>query len=424
MSPHAYVMLGMTAIVAMLAATLTFALLRFFAAARDVRGTLGARARETAWMSDAVQDAVTRLKAQEQSMAARAVASERTSDAIIASLTSGLLLVDRARHVRIVNPAGRRLLELPETIASGGDYRTLLAHVPALAAVVDECLDRGRAVSRRSIELSLNGRRRLFGVTVSPLQQDGEPGHAAVCLFADLTSVRDLEEQVRLKESLARVGELTAGLAHEFRNGLSTIHGYARLIVLEELPPAYRPYVQALRDETQALGDVVTRFLTFARPTPLALARADLRAIVDRTADEVRADGASHGGTIDVHGTFPAIEGDEVLLRQALGNLLRNAVEACAAAGKVPAIEIVSELDADQQMVRIAVCDNGPGIREADRERIFQPFFTTRPDGTGLGLAIVQKIIVSHNGRIAVDAAPDGGARFHILLPLAAAEVV
>ncbi|MGH7122038.1 MAG: two-component system sensor histidine kinase NtrB, partial [Acetobacteraceae bacterium] len=227
-----------------------------------------------------------------------------------------------------------------------------------------------------------------------------------------------LEERIRLKESLARVGELTAGLAHEFRNGLATIHGYARLLDLNDLPVSYRPYVQGLRDETQALGEVVTNFLGFARPTALTLATVDLRAIVDRAAEDARPECRSHGGTIEIHGMFPAVEGDEVLLRQAFGNLLRNAVDACAAAGLPPAVRVESTVEQAQGLVRIAVIDNGPGIPDADRDRIFQPFFTTKSQGTGLGLAIVQKIVVSHNGRMTVGAAPAGGAILEVVLPV------
>ena len=87
----------------------------------------------------------------------------------------------------------------------------------------------------------------------------------------------ELEEQLRLKDSLARLGEMTAGIAHEFRNGLATIHGYGRLLDLERLPLDYRPYVQGIRDETEALGQVVTNFLSFARPTELALAPVEMR---------------------------------------------------------------------------------------------------------------------------------------------------
>ena len=117
-------------------------------------------------------------------------------------------------------------------------------------------------------------------------------------------------------------------------------------------------------------------------------------------------------------GEFTTIEGDEVLLRQAFSNLLRNAVEACASASVVPAVAIESELDRAGKISRLSVIDNGPGIDPSARDRIFQPFFTSKRNGTGLGLALVQKIIVFHNGRIGIGTSPQGGARLQITLPM------
>jgi signal transduction histidine kinase len=257
------------------------------------------------------------------------------------------------------------------------------------------------------------------GVTVSPLFDGGGRLHGAICLFTDLTSVKSLEEQLMLKESLATVGELTAGIAHEFRNGLATIHGYSKLIDLNELPEKYRSYVSGIRAETESLSEVVTNFLNFARPAQLTLTRVDLRAVCERAVEEVRSDAVALGGEIAVSGEFGAVDGDEVLLRQAFSNLLRNAVEACAG-GSVPAkVAIRSEIDAARSLSRITVDDNGPGIPEASRERVFQPFFTSKRSGTGLGLALVQKIIVFHNGRVTAGASEDGGASLQVTLPLA-----
>ncbi|HVB37478.1 MAG TPA: ATP-binding protein [Vicinamibacterales bacterium] len=415
---NAYAIFGMTALVAALAAILTFAVLRFFEAARGTRHVLGDRDRETAWIAAAMEDAVARLKTQEQAMAARVAASERLSNAMVASLTSGLLVVDLDGRVPMANPAGRRLLGLPDPVADGVPYRDLLAHVAPLAAAIGECLESGHAIVRRALDLERNGQPMFLGVTVSPLYGEGGAPAGAICLFTDLTAVRELEERIRLKESLARVGELTAGLAHEFRNGLATIHGYSRLIDLDSLPESYRPYVQAIRDETEALGEVVTNFLAFARPTTLTLTPVDLRAIAARAAEDAQAEGRTRRGTIEVRGTFPTIDGDEVLLRQAFANLLRNAVESCEAAQIAPQIVVESMLEPDQRTARITVTDNGAGIDPADRERIFRPFFTTKGTGTGLGLAIVQKIIVSHNGRVSAGQAPGGGARIQILVPV------
>jgi two-component system sensor histidine kinase PilS (NtrC family) len=417
---NAYVLLGLMAIVGALGAAMAFAILRFAAAARDTRRHLRGGA-ETALLSAALEEAVTKLKAQERATAARADASERLSGEIIASLTAGLLVVGLDGEVRILNPAGRRMLHVPDSSTDQvyRDYRRLLGKT-ALPQVIDECLASRVAVVRRPVQITGDGHATThLGVTVSPLFDDQAALHGAICLFTDLTAIKELEEQLHLKESLATVGELTAGIAHEFRNGLATIHGYSKLFDLKTLPETYRKYVEAIRNEAEALGQVVTNFLSFATPAKLTLSRIDLRAICERAAEEVRAEAQSLGGDVTVRGDFGALDGDEVLLRQAFSNLLRNAVEACSNAALAPVVVIRSEVNRSQGIMSVIVEDNGPGIDPAERERIFRPFVTTKRNGTGLGLALVQKIIVFHNGRISAGASPLGGASFQIVLPIA-----
>ena len=424
LNPNAYALIGLTCIVAGLVSVLTFALLRFGAAARDTGRHAGGG--ETAFLTAALAEAVAKLKAQERAMAARADASERLSGEIIASLNAGLLVVGLNGEVKILNPAGRLLLGLPEEPPE--EPSTGAAPRPPtdqpLRDVIDEVLKGGNAIARRAVTLrdpgsgSESGSGVHLGVSVSPLFDGEGQLHGAICLFTDLTIVTDLEEQLRLKDSLAAVGELTAGIAHEFRNGLATIHGYSKLFDLGALPEAYRVYVEGIRAETESLSQVVTNFLNFAKPAQLTLARVDLGAICERVADEIRADVRGLGGTVEVRGEFGAIDGDDVLLRQAFSNLLRNAVEACAGASVVPRIVVSSEIDRAQHLARISVDDNGPGIPADSRERVFQPFFTSKRNGTGLGLALVQKIIVFHNGRVTVGSLPDGGASLQVAIPL------
>jgi len=164
----------------------------------------------------------------------------------------------------------------------------------------------------------------------------------------------------------------------------------------------------------------VTNFLNFARPAQLTLTSVDLRGICERAAEEIRPDARALGGDVEVRGDFVVLEGDEVLLRQAFSNLLRNAFEACVGRPDPPQITIQSEIDAAQKVSRIVVNDNGAGIAPALREKVFRPFFTMKRTGTGLGLALVQKIIVFHNGRIVVGTSPEGGASLQITLPTAA----
>jgi signal transduction histidine kinase len=170
------------------------------------------------------------------------------------------------------------------------------------------------------------------------------------------------------------------------------------------------------------MREVVTNFLNFAKPDQPTLSPVDLGAIAERAADDLRADARALAGEILVEGEFPVIEGDDVLLRQAFSNLLRNAIESCAAASIAPSINVEARIDSVQQVCTITVGDNGPGFPEHMRERVFHPFFTTKAQGTGLGLALVQKIVVTHNGRVVAGGGPTGGGRITIVLPLAEPE--
>lgn len=420
MSQSGYLFLGLTAVVAALAAVLAYAVLRIFSAARAANRNDHRDGTETAFMAAAMEDAVRKLRDGERAMKARAEASERLSSEIVASLTSGLLVVDGRGHIRTLNPAGQLMLGLADDDWKG-PYRDVLKRALPVADVLEECLRSREPITRRSVAMPPMEASRVshLGLTVSPILDDGGggAGHGVICLFTDLSEVMELEEQLRLKDSLARLGEMTAGIAHEFRNGLATIHGYSRLFDLDKLDPTYRPYVQAIRDETEALGQVVTNFLNFARPTELTLAPVEMRSLVEKAADDVRSDARARSGDVVVTGQFGRVDGDEVLLRQALSNLCRNAFEACDQANVAPRIVIEGQYDPAHDVVKISVSDNGPGVPEEVASRIFRPFFTTKPYGTGLGLALVQKIIVTHNGRVNLANDQSDGARFVVTLP-------
>ena len=402
MTPNALAFLGLTALVAGLVAILAFAVLRFAAAARDSKRALSDNRAESLVLASALEEAFAKLKAQERATAARAEASERLNSQIVASLTSGLVVVDSARHVKIVNPAAQRILR-------STDFA--LDEYPQLRELIDQSLDGDTPIVRREITIAGGGETMHLGVTVSPLASESGP-QGAICLFSDLTAVVALEEQLRLKEALARLGELTAGLAHEFRNGLATVHGYGRLLDPETLPEPQRKYVEGIREETQALNEVVTNFLRFARPDPITFAPVPLRAVVERAAEDTPA------AQVTLRGEFPEISADDVLLRQAFSNLFRNSVEACSPDGRVPMITVDSRIDTRNALVHVVVRDNGPGIPDDGLSKVFQPFFTMRPGGTGLGLAIVQKVVVSHNGRVSASNSGTGGAVFTMSFPL------
>jgi signal transduction histidine kinase len=417
MNQSGYLFLGLTAIVAALTAILTYAVIKFVVTARELTKKGRRAGGETEFMATAMQDALRDLRLQERAAKARAEASERLSDEIVASLTSGLLVVDQGGIVRTLNPAGLRLLGLPDANWMR-PYREALSSTPDLIDVIDECLTNAKPVVRRTVKTLSAAEATHLGVTVSPIRHETGQAFGAICLFTDLSDIMELEEQLRLKDSLARLGEMTAGIAHEFRNGLATIHGYSRLLDLDRLPQDFRPYVAGIRQETEALGQIVTNFLNFAKPAELVLMPIDMDAIVARAAEDIRSEVAARGGQLEIRGDFGRVDGDDVLLRQAVSNLCRNALEACLDAGVTPHIVLDGAVDREQRTIRVTVTDNGPGITAAVAERMFRPFFTTKARGTGLGLALVQKIVVTHNGRVAHVPFDQPGARVGFTLPL------
>jgi len=401
---------------AMLAILLVIAILFVIVIVRTVRVVSGRDARresggESVMLSMALQDALVKLKVQERAMAARAEASERLADQIVEGLTSGLVVVDRTGTVQAINPAAQRILEIDAKV-TGQSFRDALKPATALTDLIAEALEVGSPIVRRTITLA-GIKARYFGVTVSPIASTDGTLQAAVCLFTDLTAVVELEEQLRLKEALARLGELTAGLAHEFRNGLATIHGYGRLLDPATLPDQARTCVEGIRAETTALGEVVTNFLRFARPEQMTMAPVDLKAVIQRAIEDVP--GAT--AVVQLEGNFATIDGDDVLLRRAFSNLVRNSLEACADAGMPARVYVRSDIT--PQGVQLVFEDNGPGFSPEYLAKAFQPFATTKANGTGLGLAIVQKVIVSHNGHITAGNRPEGGAQFRVRFPIA-----
>lgn len=321
----------------------------------------------------------------------RATSAEKFSERIVASLPSGLLAFDAGGLSMVVNAPGRALLEVDGKVL-GQSYEQLLAGHSELASMVGDCLQRGTLYRRTEIEaVSASGRLRRLGATVAPIELPPERGpRGALCLLTDITEVTELREQVALKRNLESLGEMSAGLAHEFKNAIATLQGYAQLLASTEL-----------LNEVRNLSSIVTAFLNFARPQPLQLEDVSLKELVEECATELKVK-----LTLDVYESV--VRADERMLRQAVLNLLRNAAEAIPEHGSV-FVKVRDQI--------IEIRDTGPGIPADELSKIFIPFFTTKPKGHGIGLALAHRIITEHGGTLTAANAPDGGAVFTIKLP-------
>ena len=419
LTPPAYTLLGLTALIAGLVAVLAFALLRFSAAAARCAAPARGGGGETALLSAALQEAVTKLKAQERATAARADASERLSSEIISSLTAGLLVAGLHGEVRILNPAGLRVLDRARVAARPTPFQRSPREQP-LMDVIDECLRDRSSIVRREVVAAGDGHGVThLGVSVSPLfDPKGEP-HGAICLFTDLTAREgsrgaaaaegepgdgrraDRRHRARIPQRAgddsrlqqARRPERAARTVpsvrrrHPRRDRIAVAGGH-------ELPELRAPGA-AHADRGRSRRDLRTGGGGNSSRCPRARRRR-------RGARRVRRGRRRRGA--------PAT-GVQQSVAQRRGRLRGGAAAAHRRSSR--------EVDFASRVLRITVADNGPGIAAALREKMFQPFFTTKRDGTGLGLALVQKIIVFHNGRIAVATTPIGGASFQITLPLA-----
>jgi nitrogen fixation/metabolism regulation signal transduction histidine kinase len=335
----------------------------------------------------------------------RANSAEKFSERIVASLPSGLIAFDGAGLSMAINTPGRALLEV-NGATLGESYKQLFGAHEELAKMVGDCLQTGTVYRRTEIEaVGADGRLRRLGATVAPIELPPERGpRGALCLLTDITEVTELREQVALKNNLESLGEMSAGLAHEFKNAIATLQGYAQLLQSMELNEKAQVAAASLVNEVRNLSGMVTAFLNFARPQPLQLEEVRVVDLIADCAAELRLN-----PVVEVDQSL-TIRADERMLRQALLNLMRNGAEAD------PDGSVFVTAARENESVVIQVRDTGPGISPADLRKIFIPFFTTKAKGHGIGLALTHRIISQHGGTLTATNSPDGGAVFTICL--------
>ncbi len=377
-----------------------------------------------AFIAASMQAVIQKLREQEKELESlhrrekkRAQQTERLSEAVTRNMPAGLLLINATGLITSVNPAAENALGV-RTLAYRR-YTEALGPDSALARLLTSCLEEASTFRREEIEYTTPaGELRQLGVTISPILHGPGKVSGAICLLSDLTELALLQKQVHLKENLANLGELSAGIAHEFKNSLATISGYAQMIRGEASNGEVAENAERILEQIRSLTHVVTEFLKFARPLDLADEQVAMRPLLERVAGELQE--AIPLVQVSIEGDFLEVPGDEGLLRQALLNLARNAAEAVAGQpfGGRLTLRGVVERSAGRAVQRISIADNGPGIPPENLSKIFLPFYTTKADGTGLGLAVVQKIIVQHGGAVEVRNQPEGGAEFILWLPL------
>ncbi len=394
----------------------------------------GRSADDSAFAVAAFQGVIQRLREQEKELERlhlaerqRAEQSAQLTAAILHNLATGVLMVNAQGLITGSNPAakevlGHQLLEGRSFREVLGQSRELSHATQELAEMLETCLHAGQGFHRITVPYRTPaGEDKVLGVGMAPIQQERQAG-GVICLLSDLTEMTALQQQVRLKESLAALGEMSAGIAHEFKNSLATISGYGQLIRQEESLDAAHQHAARLVGETQFLTQVVNDFLNFSRPLNLVACEVSTRDLIEQSFQEITGRGEFPEVRLELTGEFPTVTADQTLLRQCFANLLRNGCEAVLQADRHGRIAVEGQLEQTESgpMLRLRFTDNGPGIPPESLDKVFIPFFTTKNEGTGLGLALVHKIVVNHNGKIQVASEAGGGTTFTVMLPSSA----
>ncbi|HEV7396278.1 MAG TPA: ATP-binding protein [Pyrinomonadaceae bacterium] len=390
---------------------------------------------EAQFVLETFQSIVAQLQSQQKELerltaqaSERAASAERFSDRIVASVPSGLIAFDANGRALVINSPGRAILEVDGEVA-GQPSNELLKNLPQLAELVETCLRTGTVFRREEIQPTANAhKRRRLGATVAPIDLVSERG--AICLLTDITEVTELREQVALKRNLESLGEMSAGLAHEFKNAIATLHGYAQLMQNLNLDEPGNQATNSLLKEVRNLSILVNAFLNFARPQPLDLEEVSLTELLTDCAKELESVYDSLQIKLDLSTSLNGddkpimIQADERMLRQAVINLLRNAAEAIPEEQAERRVTVTSSRRQDgsnHEFAQVEISDTGVGIPNSDLQRIFIPFFTTKASGHGIGLALTHRVITEHGGSLNASNSPDGGAVFTLQLPLSAA---
>ena len=334
------------------------------------------------------------------------------------NLPTGLLSVDPGGAVVEINESGREILKLARD-GRGEPYERVLSDAPDFQALVADVLLNRTIAGRREARWRREGEEeRILGVTATPAEGADGRFLGAVALFSDLTEIRRLEGRVALVRHLADLGEVSAGAAHEFRNAAAAIDGYADLALRAYTaePERAAEYVRAIRREAQEMSRVTSDFLLFAKPESFAPEPVDLDSVVEAVCAETER--AHPGLTVGRDGDFPPVGGSSVLLRRALANLLRNAAEATPAPRWSEPDAVVLAGARGEKEAALSIWDRGAGVDAAEREKIFLPFYSSKPSGSGFGLAIVARIAELHGGTVDVASRPGGGSVFTLRLPI------
>jgi nitrogen-specific signal transduction histidine kinase len=352
---------------------------------------------------------------------------------MVAGMRNGVIAVTRDGRVAELNAEARRIFQIKRSSRSVGQpFADVLSKHPDMVRVLHSAFELTHLPNRAELRLKRTGR--VIGYTISHVRDERARPLGIAVFFKDLTKVEQLEERERLRDRLVALGEMAAAIAHEVKNPLAGIEVMAGLLKRQAAvvdSPDAQSLLNDIIGEAKMANQIVHEALEFVRPIRLQVEHTNIEEVLHTSlalADSKVARG-DIAVALKVDNGLPPIHGDHHQLCQLFTNLLINAFEALDGTGRVEisAREGVRDEDPHTQTpeaqmgtVIVEVADDGPGVPRELRDRIFNAFFTTKPQGSGLGLAIVRKVVDAHDGRIDIQTG-SSGTRFQVTLPVSGA---
>jgi PAS domain S-box-containing protein len=341
---------------------------------------------------------------------------EKLNRYILKSIGSGVINVDLTGKVIGYNRAAMNILGYDAELVLGKHYLVAFPQEMELALLIGAGLERGETVSRREMELKRPEQPDIWlGVESSIIINDKDRVVGVTLLVTDLTELKKLHGELEVNRRLAALGEMTGGLAHQLRNSLAAISGFCQLLQKKTGGSTdLGDIAGSIRSEAAASETMVSRFLNFSKPLSLMEETVDLGNLLNDCVGKFTSEAAARDCDLKVN--LPqetlTLTGDALLLKEALCNIIGNAIEAADIQGQVSI-----EADRSNSYLNIIISDNGPGIAESIKGKLFTPFVSSKPSGTGLGLAMARKIINLHKGTISLESVRREGTVCRIALP-------
>ncbi len=335
---------------------------------------------------------------------------------VVESMADGLVSIDREGKIVTLNRQAGEILGSGRERLEGQTITSVLGE--GIGRILGSA--EGQVLVRdREMEIHKDkGGRIPLSISVAPLRDEKGQEMGSVLLIKDLREIRDLQEKVHRSERLASLGRLAAGVAHEIRNPLSSIKGFAQYFVKRfSGQPEEQGYASVMVREVDRLNRVITDLLDFAGPKEPHREPHSLEAVVEQSLKLLTPDLEARKVAVvkDYEPGLPAVSVDRDRISQVFINILLNSLESMEAGGE---IRLRLHRSGPPPAVEVSIADTGAGIPEGDLEKVFEPFFSRKKKGTGLGLAIVHQIVESHRGDIRVESQPRKGTTFRIRLPL------